>query len=165
MPSWCHNILDVWGPEGSPHLEAFARAAASGEQGVLTLNAIRPQPTSIDGAAAVIQWRHLHWGTKWDIENATAERRGAGIRFRFLSAWAGPTYWCEYASALYPSLTLRLTYVSPDEGRATTMSFSQGALIASDEVGPSAESDIGGPARLDDLLRAARADELRDLLA
>jgi len=66
-------------------------------------------------------WRLQHWGSKWDMLKEADEDGGefpkvlideeCRFTMSFLTPWAGPTYWVNTVSKMFPRLTFTLLCV------------------------------------------------------
>jgi len=137
MPNWVYNNLSVIGPKdevdrfleqaGRPY-EVRYRDYGSDEQVTRThesvfsfWNFVRPEDdrlddyfSTADGSAPAdnwYAWNINHWGTKWDANDADAERLGDDHAVvRFSTAWSPPEPAILAASTQFPALTLTLEW-------------------------------------------------------
>ena len=121
MPNWCDNRLAVSGPPVSV-MEAVR--LVEGPERKLDFERLLPTPRDLlDDAGQLTSdapmrfpdwysWRLEHWGVKWNASDVV--RQGYGrtgkVRYRFFTPYGPPTEFLDHLSALYPRLTMRLTF-------------------------------------------------------
>jgi hypothetical protein len=89
MPNWCENKLEIVG-DINETLRRFLK------KGLKFSRIVEPAAISADPTGAgMVNAQCEHWGTKWDLEDDEAARRGKdcldyGYCF-FETAWSPPT--------------------------------------------------------------------------
>ena len=69
----------------------------------------------IDPGWCGYDWEVVHWGCKWGAAGCTRTRPADGEAvYAFATAWGPPVMFAAAASALFPSLTLRLAFEEPN---------------------------------------------------
>jgi hypothetical protein len=100
--------------------EALAKQKKEAKEGKesyglpLTL-ALSKKYKKLYGADNWYDWSVKNWGTKWDLYDTSIESEGNNqINYMFSTAWSPPSdAVIENISAMYPKLTLKLTYEEP----------------------------------------------------
>jgi len=101
------------------------------------LNHIIPMPPEEEIASGWYDWRLEHWGTKWDIYNATCERMDANtLVLNFYTAWSPPMPVYEKLTDMGFEVTARYL----DEGWGYIGEYVDGNDWCTDEVESVAEN-------------------------
>ena len=81
------------------------------------VNALSPEDAAVldgykmrFGSDNWYDWCNIHWGTKWDAQNANINPYTSGITITFDTAWGPPVGVIHALAACYPKLKFRNTY-------------------------------------------------------
>lgn len=126
MPNWCENKLEIVG-DINETLRRFLK------KGLKFSRIVEPVVISEDPTGAGMVSAQLeHWGTKWDLEDDEAERRGRdcleqGYCF-FETAWSPPSTAIEELSRQIPGVKFALYYHEPGCSFYGTEYFENGVM-------------------------------------
>ncbi len=97
--------------------------------GILKMNDFVPEPEGMTDTNTLLDWRRIHWGTKWDICDSQDECPSENwdkLSFYFKTAWSPPQPFVAQISKLYPELEFSLSYYEPMMQFAGFMKYRNG---------------------------------------
>lgn len=114
MPNWCHSVVTFDAP---PDVCGEMKSLVGGDAEAFNMDALLPPPSGLDATVAE-DWRHDHWGTKWNVEAGQAgwSETPAGVVVRMNTAWTPPVGAVVELSAMFPVALVRLEYTEDDTG-------------------------------------------------
>ena len=127
MPNDINNHLTITGLDPSQ-----AHALVEAIRGQALFATYAPIPDFLD-ASDTRRARELHWGTKWDVYEATAEVRAGVVEARFCTAWSPPESGMQQISRVFPGARFTLLWWEQWSG---AMVFENGAVHRADGGDP-----------------------------
>lgn len=140
MANWCHNSLVVRG--GDEHLRNLI-AHVHGQNQAFSFQQISPEPDwSSDrlaregGEMALLAWRCLHWGTKWDIDiDDENEARvelvllPGKLEILYTTAWAPSFPISEVLATRFPYLSFDHIFSDEESGMGGRIKWKSGKIV------------------------------------
>ena len=129
MPSWCENDLIVRGDK--EELKKFEDFVAGndedGEAKAFTYMKVIPRPKEED--KNWYAWNSTNWGCKWDVTDATFERKRSSLFYTFCSPWSPPVPVIRKLGTLFPKLYIRLEYFEGGVGYSGRLVYDKGVEV------------------------------------
>ncbi|HPR34099.1 MAG TPA: hypothetical protein PKY64_00365 [Anaerolineaceae bacterium] len=162
MPNWCLNEIKIHGTKED--IDAFEQYLSKSKI-PFDFNLFLPYPEEfkvLDDAYAEAKaagvpynklpksgyeqggydWCVWEWGTKWNLQDASVERRGdEDLSGDFNTAWAPPLGVIQAMSAMFPNLTITINYSEDNMGFQGFASYQNGDVIESWEEEMEYEDD------------------------
>jgi hypothetical protein len=109
MPNWCNNLLKIKGSDNQID-ELLTKAKHTyddKETNEFSFESLIPPPSKDYD----IDWTRLHWGTKWDTDEASIINRDKSeVSIIFNTAWNPPLQAIKTIWEMYPKLEMELIY-------------------------------------------------------
>ena len=133
MPNWCHNTIEISGPE--VRVAALWKTVQE-KKGLL--EALVPPPENMfrgnlgqkernecveKGIPNWYDWQIANWGTKWDVSTEGLSYHAGTITGTFDSAWGPPIEAMETFTAKHEDFEIYMHWHEPGMGFAGSQSF------------------------------------------
>lgn len=133
MPNWCDNLLSITGTKKDRDaLRKFVKSCDS----EFSCNKIVPEPPEVVESAKNddsitplwYEWRHEHWGVKWDVNNVEVGETEDALIYSFDTPWGPPSAAIHKLSVIFPNVVIDHYFSEPGEGFSGNDIYKEGII-------------------------------------